>query len=410
MKFLFVSTELPYPLNSGGRVAIYHRMKALKELGHQVDFCFPYIGVLDQSHMREVRKVCNNVRGFGLTKFMSILNMIIYPRLPFRASRRLSLDLIKHIKKNISNYDVFMVEHSSMDIYKCIDYSEIYKILFFHSLSHKSLSRVVLHLPKSNLLKRAIYSIESIKTKWSENRIFNNDYYSNYWFYSKDDINDVVDEFPELRKKIKLIPLSVSDAYDNIFDNTFDMPLVYKKIDPDRIVLLIGSMDNPSNEDAARWFADQIFPRILKCEKNTHFVIIGKNSDNKLNDISNDNITVVGEVEHLEPYLKYCSVYIVPQRGGAGVRVKLMVGLSSKKPVVSTSVGVEALNDIVPGKHFLLADTDLEFSDSVVDILQNRDNYAKLSEDGYLLFKDKYSEKAVGQYVLNYINNDMVVK
>jgi glycosyltransferase involved in cell wall biosynthesis len=68
------------------------------------------------------------------------------------------------------------------------------------------------------------------------------------------------------------------------------------------------------------------------------------------------------------PYLDRAAVVVVPLRMGGGMRVKVLEALAAGKAVVASRLAVEGL-DVVDGKQILLAETDKQFIDAIVQLL-----------------------------------------
>src|SRR5439155_354663 len=112
------------------------------------------------------------------------------------------------------------------------------------------------------------------------------------------------------------------------------------------------------------------------------FVVVGRGANRKLRDLAREDIIIVSDVPDLTPYLHRCQVYVIPQRGGGGVKVKLLDGLSAGRIVVSTAVGTEAIDDLRPGQHYLLAGNADEFARSVVAVLEDPVRFQDVAENG----------------------------
>jgi glycosyltransferase involved in cell wall biosynthesis len=90
------------------------------------------------------------------------------------------------------------------------------------------------------------------------------------------------------------------------------------------------------------------------------------------------------------------TVYVVPLRIGGGTRLKIFEALSMGKAVVATTVGAEGL-PVVPGQHFLQADTPGEFAQAVVTLLKDPARRHALGAAGRRLVEERYSWAQVGR-------------
>jgi len=137
-------------------------------------------------------------------------------------------------------------------------------------------------------------------------------------------------------------------------------------------LIYVGSMDWLPNEDAMMFFAEQILP-IIKLEiPHVTLTIVGRNpSDSLLRVLKRcPEITIVGRVDDVRPYMSQHCVFIVPLRIGGGTRIKVFEAMAMGKAIVSTSIGTEGL-PLVNGEYVLLADTPPSFAEAVIRLLKN---------------------------------------
>jgi len=239
-----------------------------------------------------------------------------------------------------------------------------------------------------------MYGLESIKTKWHELRILREDLFDAYIFYSKSDRDEVERMFPSLGNKLYFITVGVDfEAFHRSM--IIEIPGVDQH---NKVILFVGSMDHPGNEDAARWFAAHIFPQIARKVPSAKFLIVGRHAARKVGDLSSKDIIVVGDVPDTVPYLNRADLCVVPLRGGAGVRVKLLEALAARKIVISTRIGIEAL-DLHNNEHLLIAEDEEDFAQKAVDVLSRVEMYDRLAQAGYEAVKQKYSSERIGEEV-----------
>jgi len=400
LNILFITLDFPYPLNAGGNVAIFYRIKELSKRGHNIFLFSASPSTINKETIKSLKKYCRYIKVYTPRKTEVLFNLFRFPLLPISGIRRYSKKMQRDINAFLisQKIDILFIEHSIMAIYLPKDHLKTIKsILVLHALGYKSLFRLAKELPIFSI-KKLIYYIESLKMKRFEYNIFKLNKFDEFWFYSIDDINDILRKTRKsIKNKIKLIPIGTEPKID------FQ---VKQKIFPgvsltDKVILTIGCMDSPINEDYVRWFVKDIFPKIKKNVPKAKFCIIGKNSKNKLKDIVSKDIIVVGEVSDLKPYLNRCDLYVVPVRTGAGLRVKLLDGFSARKIIITTPIGIEAIKDIKPNIHLLLAKNEEEFANKAIDVLKNPRKYNYIAENGFKFFKENFSVETVGAVIEN---------
>lgn len=144
-------------------------------------------------------------------------------------------------------------------------------------------------------------------------------------------------------------------------------------------IVFVGTMAYFPNEDAARWLALEIFPRILAQVPEARLQLVGHDPRRLLESLQNGHrIIATGRVEDVTPYVRCAAVSVAPIRIGAGTRIKILEALALGTPVVTTTVGVEGL-DLLPGAHLRIADSADQFAGEVIALLRNPDARQQLA-------------------------------
>lgn len=120
-------------------------------------------------------------------------------------------------------------------------------------------------------------------------------------------------------------------------------------------VVFVSATHYAPNEDAAHFFATEVWPRIHARHPELRFGIIGGRPSARLNALSGPAIMVRGMVPEVLPYYRNARLAVVPLRAGSGTRLKILEAAAAGVPVVSTTIGAEGL-DLEHERHLLLAD------------------------------------------------------
>jgi hypothetical protein len=110
-------------------------------------------------------------------------------------------------------------------------------------------------------------------------------------------------------------------------------------------LVFTGSMDWLPNEDAIRWFTEEILPLVKREIPQVSLTVVGRNPFPSLVELSkkDESIIVTGRVPDVRPFMEKASVYIVPIRIGGGTRLKIYEAMAMELPMVSTKIGAEGL-------------------------------------------------------------------
>lgn len=138
-------------------------------------------------------------------------------------------------------------------------------------------------------------------------------------------------------------------------------------------ILYVGGFTHVPNRDAVLWFAQQVFPKVLKHIPDMKFFVIGSNPPQEILALQSEQIIVTGYVsdEELMAYYQQIKVVVIPLRYGAGVKGKLLEAMYSGVPVVATGIALEGIPEIeqVIAPH----DTAGDFADELLRIYHDHE-------------------------------------
>jgi glycosyltransferase involved in cell wall biosynthesis len=139
------------------------------------------------------------------------------------------------------------------------------------------------------------------------------------------------------------------------------------------------------------YFIAEILPELRREVPGLSLAVVGRDPAERLRAAcATAGVQVTGTVADVRPHVAEAAVYVVPLRIGGGTRLKIFEALAMGKAVVSTRVGAEGL-PIVPGEHFLQADSPADFTQAVVTLLKDPDRRRALGRAGRRLVEDRYS-------------------
>jgi len=193
-------------------------------------------------------------------------------------------------------------------------------------------------------------------------------------------------KFVRNKEKIKILSnvLDLKNYRVNI-----SKPLEFKRPS----IFFAGSFgaNSPMN-DAAWWFIEHIFPIVKRKMSDVHFYIIGRGSDTTLGFIDDPNISILGKVDSVLPYLCNTGVVIVPLRFESGTRFKILEAGACKKPVVSTTLGAEGI-PVTSDYDIIIADNENDFAEGIIKIIKNKRYARMISENLNKLVKENFTIK-----------------
>lgn len=159
-------------------------------------------------------------------------------------------------------------------------------------------------------------------------------------------------------------------------------------------LVFTGKMDYRPNVDGVLWFAEKVWPTVLRRRPATTWAVVGQRPHPRLGMLGDvPGVTMSGWVPAVQPYLAGASVYIIPLRIGSGTRLKLIEAMAAGKAVISTTIGAEGF-DISPGENIILADRPEEWVEAILDLLDNPTRRAKLGQ-GARMFAAQYDWRRI---------------
>src|SRR5207249_3666930 len=106
--------------------------------------------------------------------------------------------------------------------------------------------------------------------------------------------------------------------------------------------LVVASEEHGPNRDALEWLRATIWPGIYRQMPAAQLVVVGKWSESAKSKLAVPGMSFSGYVRD-PPAMLRGGIMLVPLRIGSGVRVKIIVAMAQGVPVVSTSVGCDAM-------------------------------------------------------------------
>lgn len=181
-----------------------------------------------------------------------------------------------------------------------------------------------------------------------------------------------------------------------------------ESVETPRRVIFTAYMDYHPNEQAAHFFADEIWPRVLAELPDATWYLVGAQpppSFERL--VALPGVTVTGPVEHIQPYLASAAVAVAPLLVGGGTRLKILEALAMGKAVVTTAIGCEGL-DVESGEHLLVADDPDEFASAVIALLRDDRLRERLGAAGRALVEEKYGWTRSGRALVQAVERCVV--
>lgn len=173
----------------------------------------------------------------------------------------------------------------------------------------------------------------------------------------------------------RVCPTTSVSAINNGVDAEYFAPLNVKA-DPYRIVFE-GNVSFGPNVDGVLYFCNTILPLIHAELPEVRFQIVGKDPAPEVLALRSDSVEVTGFVEDIRPYLAAANVFVCPLRKGAGIKNKILQAWAMGKAVVATPAAVGGLKT-QEGDNILVRETAPAFAAAVVELVRDPARAARM--------------------------------
>ena len=150
-------------------------------------------------------------------------------------------------------------------------------------------------------------------------------------------------------------------------------------------VMFTGVLDFCPNVDAARYFAEEIWPAVRAVVPQARFVIAGRRPAASVRALATrPGVELVTDVPDMRPLIRRAWVAVAPMRCGSGIKNKVLEAWAAAKPVVMTgrATGGLHLDGSAVG---LVANEPGRIAELVIQLLCDREKRRRLGAAGYRL-------------------------
>ena len=401
MKALFLTNLYPYPLNSGGAIHSYTILKALSDIGCDIDLlCFK-----EKSEDVTEGIECISSATFILHKIITANNKLsmilkcfasLFTLEPFIVFKFRSNEMKKALKKQLksSDYDFVYIDHFNLGVYyrtikKYISSKNNSIILNEHNCEYKIMETN--YMQENNLLKKCFFALETFKVKQYEIKLI-----ENVDFTTVLTEEDYLDLKRVVKKDFKhaIIPVGIPKKPVKEVKNVADGCRLK--------LLFVGTLTWEPNNHGICWFVKNVMPLL---NEKAELTIVGRNPSKELTTLCEKNtaVKILGFVDNLDKVYDDCDVMIAPIFIGSGQKVKVMEAFSRGCPVISTDFAVKGIPH-TDGEDVIIANNAEEFV-VAVEKLGRYEIRKAIAEKCYDIYKNCFSEETVIRSIQNYIKS-----
>ena len=167
-------------------------------------------------------------------------------------------------------------------------------------------------------------------------------------------------------------------------DETAAMPA------PPNSVLYVAYFGSPTNQEALKWYLNEVHPLVRKAVPDYTFTIVGRGDVSEILAEDTPGVNYIGEVDRIAPYIKGSTLGIAPALFGSGFRGKINQYAFFGVPTVASPLSADGL----AYKHdtsILVAEAPADFANAIVELLRDPDGCRTMGENARRVAQDTYS-------------------
>ncbi len=380
-----LSPTLPWPLNTGAKLRVYHVVRALARAGHEITLVALDEEQVQLEELRNLKACCQRLEVVPIeqrTRARAALRTLFSLK-PYRLMKFESPEFRRWVAKILCEpYDVLWVH-------------------FMETLAYttqiKQQPRPLVVLDQHNADERFWATFAKEGPPWV--RFFA---LQNLWKLRRF-------QRSALRWVDVILSVSRQDAEftrRNLPNPSIEVWVVPNGVDIEKLrptseeqrrnmVIFCGSMDVFMNIDAVKHFARKIFPKVREAIPDAEFWIVGRNPAPTVHALEAiPGVRVTGSVEDVHPFYAQAKVAVAPFRYGGGTKLKVLEAMALGVPVVATPVGGQGI-EATPGKHLFVEEQAEAFAQRVIELLRDNDLRKKMAAKARRLVEEKYSWESI---------------
>lgn len=395
MKILQLTNRIPFPLHDGGNLAVFAYTEGLANAGvelsllsmntkrHFVDLSTLPDFFRKQLKLFETVYIDNSIK--PLDAFFNLFSSHSYNIQRF-VSEAFEHKLQQMLQNN--HYDIVHLEGLYLTSYipTIRKFSKAKIALRSHNIEFLIWERLA--KGEGNLIKKKYLSLLAKRLKKYELQHLHD---SDLIIPISENDLELYQSFGCTREKLFYQPFAIdTDKIKSTITHHQDDIKLYN----------ISALDWLPNREGINWLLEKIMPVLQHRLPNTQLYLAGRNMPQQYFDTRLPNVVTLGEVEDAQIFESDKAILLAPLFSGSGVRIKIFQAMAAGKAIVTTTIGAEGIA-VQDGLHLILADTEKDFIEKTIALVQNPQRIATLGTNAQNLIKEQYNRKKIIQQLLD---------
>jgi glycosyltransferase involved in cell wall biosynthesis len=378
-KLLFITPELPYPAQSGGKVKSLKLLQALAE-SYDVTLACP-LKMDDAKYVEEFHAIspCRAHLHQAVHVPRTPVNLVMshIRGVPLNVYRTHSHQLQADIASVAPEHDIVFLDHYEVYPYLPGEYQGL-TVYHAHNAYFKMWERYA-QLPGNPAMRAAAY-IEARRVRKYEAAVATS--------------TDLTFAAPNDALELTRAGVPAGQLHETFHlgdDQQLELPEL-RYADTAKKLMYVGFLGWEPNSQGLLWFIEEVWPQLVQRHPGLLFDIVGKNPDQRLQQAvaPHSGISLKGFVPDLQEIYRDSRVSVAPLLFGSGMKVKVLDAMARGMPTVTTSVGAEGI-DLEPGKHLLVADDPSAMAASIDRLLTDEQLWQQLQHNSRALISERYT-------------------
>lgn len=380
MRILFLTSDFPYPAESGGAIKTLSLIGYLRARHELRVLCFRRSGLTDEQARWASE---TGVKSVPLSRGRNLRNLALsyISGLPLSIERNRSDAMRDLAARMVEAYrpQAIFVDGWLMAQYLPPASGGTLKLLHEHNAEYVMWRRQA--QIEKNPLRRPLVRLEARRVEAYEASVI-----------ARFDIVFAVSP----ADKRALTALGTNRDTVQVLPNLPDESLLDRPAlsfgESEPLIFYFGTLSWQPNIEGLEYFLRSVFPLVREQVPEVRFIIAGRGAPAALQRTARATAgaELLGPISDAEPYYRRARAFVEATRSGGGTKLKVLNALARGLPVAATPEAVEGL-DVEPGKHALTGESAPALAQAVVRLLREPGAWAALSKNGRQLVRERYT-------------------
>ncbi|MCK5845914.1 MAG: glycosyltransferase [Bacteroidales bacterium] len=377
MKLFIITSRVPWPLDKGDKLRIYHQIRYLSK-SYDIELVALSSKKNNDKAKTELEKYCKKVHFFHISAYMNGVGVLkaFFSNMPMQIGYFYNRRINSQIQVLINESNPDFVFGQLIRVAEYMRQIEMPKVLDLQDALSKGLQRRAL---KSKGIMKYVLNFE----------------YKRVLAYEKNELDDFhalsiitqtdKDLLPSrIQNKTKIVPNGVDL-------NFFREQDIEKKYD----IVFTGNMSYAPNVMAAIFLINEIMPLVWKERKQATVLLAGSSPHSEVQALSNERVSVSGWLDDIRVAYAESRIFVAPMQIGIGLQNKLLEAMAMNMPCVTTKLANNALN-AENGNQILVSDDNnaKQFANHILRLMEDKKLVESIKHNGYTFVKNNYDWKS----------------